>query len=142
MCNVQTELEQHDKLHHDLDELAEKISKWRADPSTYDPSALKGLLDELAPNFRQHLKEEVEHLSKDRLEPKISSEKIVEAIAKLEAEATKGDPFVEPVFMMSHTDPEHKYWSNLGWIMYRIVIPGLSWRHAGYWKYAPEPLNV
>jgi len=139
---VHTELEQHEKLHADLEALSARTTKGRADRSEYSADQLASLLAELAPNFRQHLEEEVAHLTCERLSPQVSSDELKACIAQLEAEAKKGDPFVAPVFMMSHTPPAHKYWSNMGWLMYRVLIPALSYRHAGYWKYSPEPLNL
>jgi len=105
---LQTELEQHAKLHSDLETLTESLHKWQVDPETYDKERLRSILDDLSPNFREHLKKEVDHLSKDRLVEHISSQELKDCIAKLEEEAKKGDPFVDPVFMMSHTPPEHK----------------------------------
>ena len=105
---AQTELDQHAKLHADLDGLTAAIQAWKAGTETYDAARLRTLLNELAPNFRQHLHEEVEHLAHDTLAPHLTSQELKDCIGKLEEEAKKGDPFVDPVFMMSHTPAEHK----------------------------------
>lgn len=107
-CVPKGELEAHKKLHSDLQALNSAIDGWKADPSSYDAQKLKALLDELTPNFRTHLHEEVGGLAKERLEPKVTSQELKDCIAKLEEEAKKGNPFVDPVFMMSHTSKEHK----------------------------------
>jgi hypothetical protein len=88
--------------------LSSAIDGWKADTSSYDGEKLQSLLEGLAPNFRTHLKEEVEDLSRDKLEGKVTSQELKDCISKLEEEVKKGDPFVAPVFMMSHTPPEHK----------------------------------
>ena len=99
----QSEHEQHDKLHKDLDGLSAAIASWQADPTTYDSTELESLLESLAPNFREHLREEVQHLNRERLEPHVSSQQLKDCIKQLEEEAKKGNPFIDPVFMMSHT---------------------------------------
>jgi hypothetical protein len=38
--------------------------------------------------------------------------------------------------------PRSQLTASSGWLMYRVLIPALSYRHAGYWKYSPEPLNL
>jgi hypothetical protein len=52
----------------------------------------------------------VAHLTRERLSPQVSSDELKACIAQLEAEAKKGDPFVAPVFMMSHTVSRREAW--------------------------------
>jgi hypothetical protein len=119
-------------MHKDIDALAASIEKWRKDLATYSPEELKSHLTNLESNFRTHLAEEVSHLEKSLLEPRITSEElngVVEAM-KNDAKST-GDPTVVLPFLMSHTAPEHKYWSNDGFFLYRVILPMLALRHYG-----------
>lgn len=110
---MQTELDQHAKLHRDLEALSSAIEGWKAETSTYNSDKLQSLLEQMGPNFRTHLKEEVDSLSRYRLVDKVTSQELKDCINKLEEEVKKGDPFIAPIFMMSHTPPEHKVSGNL-----------------------------
>ncbi|OZJ06756.1 hypothetical protein BZG36_00266 [Bifiguratus adelaidae] len=116
--HVTTELAQHQKLHQDLSKVQELLDA----PSAYEFEKLESLLRET------------------NLEPYMTSDDLKQVIADFVAQGKDGDPFINPVFMHFHTPPEHQGWYDLGYmnfVFYRLILPLMSLRHSGYWKYAP-----
>ena len=135
--NIELELQQHEKLHKDLNKIKIFLTNCKKDISFYDPEKLKNFLNEMEANLKTHLEEEISHLDRSKLEPFVKSDEIKNIILKLDKEAKDADPFIIPIYMQTHTKPEYKYWADMGHIMYHFILPLLSMKHYGYWKYAP-----
>jgi hypothetical protein len=131
------EIEQHQQLHKDLDKIKIFLAKSKNNPSFYDSKILKDLFHETEVNLFVHLENEVADLDRTKLEPHIRSDDIKDLISELDKEAKNADPFIIPIYMQCHTTPEYKNWPEFGSFMYYIVLPMLSLKYRGYWKYAP-----
>jgi len=137
------EIEQHKVIHHHLDEILDIIHKAKDDHSEFDPAKLKSLMTSFKEPLYQHLDEEIEHITPDKM--KVFD---VQVMLKLDANLQKyvkahGDPFLLVPYMRSHTPAGLKdTWPQMPWVLRKLVIPYvLARRYSGYWKYSPYGMS-
>ncbi|CAE6424742.1 hypothetical protein RSOLAG1IB_03958 [Rhizoctonia solani AG-1 IB] len=66
----------HKVIHAGLDKLKDQVTGWKADPTTFSPTALRSCLDEFRTPLFNHLSEEVRDLSGENLKKYYTLEEV------------------------------------------------------------------
>lgn len=138
-CKVDSELEQHEKIHQDVESISAAVESYKGNRTLYDASKLLAICIQCRPNLYEHLKDEVSMLTRENLGNKISEEELKAAHEHWEGSVRReSNFFISAPFVVYHTTAANYYWTELPAIMYQVVVPLLSLRHRGWWKYAPK----
>ncbi|KAJ6632231.1 hypothetical protein B0H10DRAFT_2159604 [Mycena sp. CBHHK59/15] len=138
-----TEITQHVVVADGLEAIIKYIDESRSEPSKFEGSTLKELMQKLHDPLWEHLDQEVADLSPTALRV-FTPEELAQAAKNLMVYIrAHSDAFITLPFMRSHTPAELKeVWPPFPWFMKRIIVPYvLAWKYSGYWKYAPFPIS-
>ncbi|PWY69072.1 hypothetical protein BO70DRAFT_374227 [Aspergillus heteromorphus CBS 117.55] len=108
-------------------------------PERYDASVVRGLIEELAPPFREHLSHEIDSLLS--MEPyEYDGEALLGVFRECEAEAGKQDKHVIPPMVLGLRDVTFEggnKWPCLPPLAEWLVFYVLARKHSGAWRFLP-----
>jgi len=100
----------------------------------FDAAAFRHFLDGSLEPMTEHLAEELDTLTADIMKKNFELKFLIDAQEQVDAHLKASDPFIF-LPLAIYSGPRGYFFPELPWPVKNIVVPILSVKHSGWWKY-------